>query len=525
MRIRKTTVRILAATLVLSMATLSGPAPALAGPAEDTRVLVAQDFASAKIWATQGGLASNRYPYYTEPWGAWVRVASGNWTSGFYPGSMWLEYQRTGASTWKKRAAKRQAAISKLKIRSTTGDVGFRFNESYVNAYRLTGTKAYRSVAVKAAKAQAKRYNSRAGMFRSQFVDSDVRVAIDDMMNLQLMFWAARNGGPKSLRSLAVNHALRARNDFVRPDGSTWHIVVYDPVTGAVKAKQTFQGYSDDSMWSRGQAWAIYGFTAAYRETRDARFLETARIVADRYLVELPPDFVPYWDFDAPDIPDAPRDTSAAAAAACGLIDLALIEPDAANAARYEAAARATIDSLASSYLSVGTPHKSVLQQGALNTPAGTADRGLVFGDYYFQEAMLKLRRLPCTDPALPIARVRAQSSARGTSAGRVLDGSLSTRWAGRRAGQWLELDLGSSRLVSKVGLAIHKGDSSAATFRVRVSDDRVSWRSVLVTMSSGQTGRLETFDFADTTARYVRIESRGTSKGRIMGVTEARVY
>jgi unsaturated chondroitin disaccharide hydrolase len=171
--------------------------------------------------------------------------------------------------------------------------------------------------------------------------------------------------------------------------------VVFDSGTGAVKRKETVQGYADGSTWARGQAWAVYGFTMAYRESGDARLLAVARRVADWWLAHVPSDGVPYWDFDAPGIPAEPRDSSAAAIAASGLVELSSLEPDSARSATYLSAAKATLTSLSGpAYLAEGTTSRSILLHGTSNKPGGAYDHGLIYGDYYFLEALLRYRAL-----------------------------------------------------------------------------------------------------------------------------------
>jgi hypothetical protein len=190
---------------------------------------------------------------------------------------------------------------------------------------------------------------------------------------------------------MAVSHALNTREQHVRADGSTYHLVNYDPATGAVQSKGTVQGYSAESTWSRGQAWAVYGFTMAYRETGDPRFLETARATADYFIGHLPADHVPPWDFQAPPVPTPPRDSSAAAIAAAGLLELSRLEPDAGRRQHYFATAQSILLSLSSpAYLAEGTPSQSVLLHGTRNKPSGSYDTGLIWGDYYFLEALLR---------------------------------------------------------------------------------------------------------------------------------------
>jgi unsaturated chondroitin disaccharide hydrolase len=220
-------------------------------------------------------------------------------------------------------------------------------------------------------------------------------VIIDDMLNLELLFWASQHGGPSSLADKALQNALTVIRSHIRTDGSSWHLVVFDSDDGSVKRKGTVQGYSDNSTWARGQAWGVYGFTMAYRESNDARMLAAARRMADWYVAHLPSDSIPYWDFDAPGIPNEPRDSSAAAVAASGLIELSQLESDATRKQRYLDAAKATLTSLSSSaYLAEGTSARSILLHGTYNKPVGQYDRGLVWGDYYFIEALLRYKAL-----------------------------------------------------------------------------------------------------------------------------------
>jgi unsaturated chondroitin disaccharide hydrolase len=231
---------------------------------------------------------------------------------------------------------------------------------------------------------------------RGRGARSDFRVIVDSMMNIELLFWASEHGGGRGLAAKALAHARTVARTHVRPDGSTFHEVVFDSRTGAVKRKRTAQGYSDSSTWARGQAWGLYGFTMAYRETGDAGMLTTARRVAYYYVSHLPPDHVPYWDFQAPAIPRAPRDSSAAAIAASGLLELSQLDPKPEAREYWLAAARATLRSLSSkAYLAKGTKSQSILLHGTSNKPHGHYNRGLIYGDYFFLEALLRYRALP----------------------------------------------------------------------------------------------------------------------------------
>jgi hypothetical protein len=233
-------------------------------------------------------------------------------------------------------------------------------------------------------------------------------------MNLELLFWASKHGGDPAWCAIARSHALRTLRDHVRPDGSTFHVVDYSPESGAAERKGTRQGHARDTTWSRGQAWAVNGFTMAYRETGDRRLLHAARRVSDWFIDHLPPDRVPYWDFDAPGIPDAPRDSSAAAIATSGLLELAALEPDPGRAAGYRDAAESIIASLsAAPYLAPEGASQAILLHGTQNFPRGNFDTGLVFGDYYFVEALGRYLSPP-RPPDEPTIKVRRLHAANG---------------------------------------------------------------------------------------------------------------
>jgi unsaturated chondroitin disaccharide hydrolase len=262
----------------------------------------------------------------------------------------------------------------------------------------------------------------------------------------------------------------------------------------------------------------------AYRETGDPRFLETARRTADWFLAELPTDSVPFWDFDAPGIPDEPRDSSAAAIAASGLLELALRDPEPARRSRYLESARTIVVALSSrAYLSAGSPSMAVLLHGTSNKPKGNFDTGLVYGDYYLSEALLRLRLIEPAAPPLAVAGVRA-SADDGNVAANTLDGDHTTRWSALGSGQWIELDFGKPTLVAKVSLAFHMGDSRAARFRIETSTDAATWSPAAAALSSGRTSGPETFDVPDREARYVRIVGDGNSRNAWNRITEVDV-
>ena len=329
--------------------------------------------------------------------GAWKRVKPNDWTSGFFPGCLWYAYELSGDTMFRAPAERWTAGLEGQKFNTKTHDVGFIMYCSYGNAIRLFPGEARKEILLQSARSLSTRFNPTVGCIRSW----DNRkwpfpVIIDNMMNLELLFWAARNGGGKDLYSMAVSHAEKTMENHVREDGSTFHVVSYDSSSGAVEARETHQGYANGSTWSRGQAWGIYGFTMAYRETEDDRFLKTARRIADYFIAHLPGDGIPYWDFQALKIPDEKRDVSAAAIAASGLFELARYGQDEALCAAYRNAAEAILGSLCKApYLARETPSMGILNHAVGNKPAGSEiDVSLIYADYYFLEALKRYSQM-----------------------------------------------------------------------------------------------------------------------------------
>jgi unsaturated chondroitin disaccharide hydrolase len=216
---------------------------------------------------------------------------------------------------------------------------------------------------------------------------------MDNMINLELLFWAAKNGGNKHLYDIAVKHAETTMQNHFRPDYTSYHVVVYDTATGKKIKGITHQGFSDSSMWARGQSWAIYGFTMVYRETKDQRFLNFAQQVTDVYLKNLPADHIPYWDFNAPDIPAAPRDASAAAVTASALLELSTLVTDTAKATAYRQQAEQMLQSL-SNYQSRQVNNAFLLHSTGHKPNGGEIDASIIYADYYYIEALLRLKKL-----------------------------------------------------------------------------------------------------------------------------------
>ena len=224
---------------------------------------------------------------------------------------------------------------------------------------------------------------------------------MDNMINLEMLFWAAKNGGDHRLYDIAVKHAETTMAHAFRPDYTSYHVAVYNPVTGDFIKGMTHQGLADNSMWARGQAWAIYGYTMVYRETHDPRFLDFAQKVTDVYLDRLPTDYVPYWDFSAPAETSTPRDASAASVVASALLELqGYVEGEKSD--RYRHCAEKMLASLSSDSYRSSAHRSSFLDHSVGHHPAGSEiDASIIYADYYYLEALLRLKRLQSGTPIL----------------------------------------------------------------------------------------------------------------------------
>lgn len=330
----------------------------------------------------------------------WESTNVSGWTSGFWPGILWYMYEYTGDQTWADRAHERNMPISQiLKNDYKDHDLGFQFFCSFGNGYRLTGNTQYKDFILQAADQLAEMYHPVAGTilswpFAIERYEAPHNTIIDNMMNLELLFWAAKNGGDPAYYDLAVTHATTTLKNQLRDDHSSWHVVAYDTITGEAVQKVTHQGFADESMWARGQAWGIYGFVMTYRETGMEKFLETAKNMASVYLDRLPDDLVPYWDFDDPEIPNAPRDASAAAITASALLELSTLLEDNSESVFYRSKAVSMLQSLSTAYRSDGT-NVAVLNHSVGHLPASSeVDIPLIYADYYYLEALLRERAL-----------------------------------------------------------------------------------------------------------------------------------
>lgn len=384
--------------LALALAAGASVAGATAPQRTNARPLAV---AERHLALTARALPPGAYPGRTpRARGQWVTTSAESWTSGFFPASLWLMAELTGERSWRAPATRAQRGLAGQASNTATHDVGFILHTPYARAYRLTRRAAYRRVLLRGARSLASRFDPEVGATRSWGREHErpFKVIVDNLMNLELLLWAARHGGSPQLRQIAVQHGLTTLRDHVRPDGSTFHLVEYDPDTGAVLRRGTRQGVADGSTWSRGQAWAVHGFATLYRETGDRRFLIGARRTADHWRARLPGGGVPPWDFDAPR--PAPPDSSAGAVAASGLLGLARVEPDPERSQRYRRVAERTLRALSSrAYLDVEGESDSILLHGTPDGARGRFDQGLVYGDYYFLEALLRLRKVSAREP------------------------------------------------------------------------------------------------------------------------------
>jgi unsaturated chondroitin disaccharide hydrolase len=323
------------------------------------------------------------------------------WCSGFWPGILWYAYDYSKDSVYLNAARNYSESLEFLsKTPAYDHDLGFLLMTSIGNGYRLTKDSTYKKVLLDAADTLATLYNSKVGTLLSwpREVENNGwphNTIMDNMINLELLFWAAENGGSHRLYDIAVSHADKTMKNQFRSDFTSYHVAVYDTIDGHFIKGVTHQGYSDQSMWARGQAWAIYGFTMVYRETKDPKYLDFVQKVADVYLSRLPADGIPYWDFDDPAGKAAPRDASAAAITASALIELSGLVRDNSISKKYLADARNMLSSLGSDAYRAGAANTAFLLHSTGNKPKNTEiDYAIIYADYYYIEALMRLKAM-----------------------------------------------------------------------------------------------------------------------------------
>lgn len=314
-----------------------------------------------------------------------------DWTSGFFPGNLWYEYELTGDKYFEREAEKYTEFLFGLKDYKSTHDLGFMMYCSYGNAYRITRNDKIPPILIETANSLISRFNDTTKTIRSwDFGEWSYPVIIDNMMNLELLFFASKYSGNPKYKDIAMMHADATMKNHFREDNSSYHVVSYVPSTGEVESRGTFQGYSDESAWARGQAWGLYGYTVCYRETQKIDYLEMAEKIAAFIMncPNMPEDKIPYWDYNAPDIPDAPRDASAAAVTASALLELSVMVKDGSKYFNY---AEDILKSLSSgAYLAKkGNNHGFILMHSVGHLPANSEiDVPLVYADYYYLEGI-----------------------------------------------------------------------------------------------------------------------------------------
>lgn len=345
-------------------------------------------------------LPADRFPvtYYADKQKL-ITSGSEPWVGGFYPGGILYLYEHTGDTALYSEALRKMEILKKEQFNKTTHDLGFMMYCSFGNAKRIGPKLEYDDILINSAKSLSTRFSETVGCIRSWDSDaSRFMVIIDNMVNLELLFAATRMTGDSSFYKIAVTHANTTMKHHFRPDYSSHHLVIYNPKNGEILKKQTVQGASDSSAWARGQAWGLYGYTVMYRETKDPKYLEQARHIAQFILnhPNLPKDKIPYWDFNAPGIPDAPRDASAGAVMCSALIELAGYAP-AKESRQYFKAAETMLRSLSSpAYRApIGENGGFILEHGVGNYPRNAdINVPLIYADYYYLEALSRYKDL-----------------------------------------------------------------------------------------------------------------------------------
>lgn len=322
------------------------------------------------------------------------KVPSRDWTSGFFAGNLWQLYRLTGNDAYKKQAEKWTPFSKKESVNRNSHDVGFKVYCSYGEALKVENKQEYKDVIIKGAETLCTRFDAKVGAIRSWDFNKEIwdyPVIIDNMMNLELLFEATKLSGNKKYQDIAIQHANTTLKNQFRDDNSCYHVIDYDPKTGAVRKKTTLQGYNDDSVWARGQGWAVYGFTMSYRYTKDPAYLKQAEATAQFFMTNknLPEDGIPYWDFKDPSIPNSPRDVSAATVMASALYELYGYTKN--NS--YLAFANKIIATLESDKYILGPKVNApfIFDHSTGNWPKhDEIDEPIIYADYYFLEALLR---------------------------------------------------------------------------------------------------------------------------------------
>ncbi|GAA3956913.1 glycoside hydrolase family 88 protein [Pedobacter ginsengiterrae] len=350
----------------------------------------------------EGMLATHKdltqFPQSTKKNGEADNRTSDWWCSGFFGGSLWYLYEYTGAEKWKTAADQWTKALEKEQYNTKTHDLGFMLYCSYGNGYRITQNSEYIEPLITGANSLSTRFNPAYGLIKSwdKHADCEYPVIIDNMMNLEFLLWAAKQTKDKKMYDIAITHADNTLKHHFRKDYSSFHVVCYQPDTKVFR-KKTHQGAADSSAWARGQAWAMYGYTLMYRETKDKKYLKQAEGIA-RFIINhpnLPQDKIPYWDFNAPNIPNEERDASAAAVFASAFLELSTFSKKSQNL--YFKTAEDMLVSLSSQNYTakIGENNNFILKHSVGHKPGNSEiDTPLVYADYYYLEALLRYKKL-----------------------------------------------------------------------------------------------------------------------------------
>jgi uncharacterized protein YyaL (SSP411 family) len=391
----------------------------MASPKKDLLQVIENNFrdASAQYKLMMTRLPADRFPktYYAQT-DKFQTAASTDWCSGFYPGTLLYLYEQTKDQSLLSEAERILKVLEKEKDNKTTHDLGFMMYCSFGNAERITSKPEYKDILITSAKSLATRFNPKVGCIKSwdrvksfNGTEWTYPVIIDNMMNLELLFYATKVTDDSTYWNMALRHARNTMKNHVRPDYSSYHVVNYDPETGAVKSRETHQGFADNSTWSRGEAWGIYGFTMVYRESKEKDFLKTAEGMADYFIDHLPKDTIPDWDFnvnqpgynpqwkyDPSRFTEIPKDASAAAVAASALIELSAYV-DKTKSKKYLKAAEDILYALSSPKYkaAIGENGNFILKHSTGSFPANSEiDVPLTYADYYYVEAMKRYKDL-----------------------------------------------------------------------------------------------------------------------------------
>lgn len=332
------------------------------------------------------------FPFITEN-GKWIFKEDGYWTCGFFIGLLWHMYMKNQDQLYKETA---YLWLKRLENRkeSKIFDLGFLFYPSFVLGYKLTNDKYLKNVAMEAATNLLKLYDSKLQLIYSEYIINNktiYRSIIDIMMNLSLLWWAFEESGRNEFFNIAYNHSKKTIDLLIRNDFSSIQGVIIDVNKSKIIKKSTFQGINIESCWSRGQAWALHGFILAYKATKEKNFLDTAINLGNYFISNLPKDYIPYWDFNIKEEKDFIKDSSAAAIACSGFIEIYHY----ADNIRYKKIALKILKSLIRDYLT-DEDQDGILKHGTFHLPKGLGiDESLIWGDFYFVEALIKYLKLP----------------------------------------------------------------------------------------------------------------------------------